>query len=139
MSSKEMLDNSNESETPSSESAPRSSHCSHANHTLGPWRIYHWAKYHELHGYPSSIGQDDDLGLDASDICRIDCADVEQDTAWANAKLIAAAPELLAACRDMIEAMNDYECTVDDPPTPKHREMMLRAMKAVEKATHQVV
>ena len=52
-----------------------------------------------------------------------------------NAQLIAAAPALLKACRDMIAAMNDYECGVDDPPTIKHRNMMLQAMKAVKQAT----
>jgi len=60
----------------------------------------------------------------------------EPDSNWGSTKrLIESAPRLLAACREMIEAMNDYECSVDDPPTPKHREMMLRAMKAVEDAS----
>lgn len=52
-----------------------------------------------------------------------------------NGKLIAAAPSLLAACRELLEAMDEYEWSVDDAPTPQHREMMLRAMKAVEDAS----
>lgn len=53
----------------------------------------------------------------------------------ANAKLIGAAPELLDACQELLAAMDEYEMSVDDPPTQQHREMMLRAKAAVEKAT----
>lgn len=97
-------------------------------HTPGPWESYDdW--------YVKSSGG---IGAIAT-VCKPILPHVSDEECKGNARLIAAAPELLAACRDMIEAMDDYECSVDDPPTPKHREMMLRAMKAVEKATHQVV
>ena len=104
------------------------SHCSHVGHTPGPWQVLH----DSARGKPRCLVLDD-RGLEIAQVNHHRLRYCE------DARLLAAAPELLAACRDMIEAMDDYECSVDDPPTPKHREMMLRAMKAVEKATKQVV
>lgn len=97
-------------------------------HTPGPWN----APTDIARGRPRCLV----LSNRGDEIARVNH---HREEFGADARLIAAAPDLLAACRDMIEAMNDYECGVDDPPTPKHREMMLRAMSAVEKATHQVV
>ena len=91
-------------------------------HTPGPWNRDKW----------------DVIGDDRSIVAKVlpwdesGCRKEDQ----ANVKLIAAAPELLASCRELIEAMDEYEQSVDDAPTSQHREMMLRAMAAVEKATY---
>jgi hypothetical protein len=99
-------------------------------HTPGPWSVTE--KYFDEHG--EALRQ-----IEAESHMLAEVYVCDGDEGDANARLMAASPELLAACRDMIQAMNDYECSVDDPPTPKHREMMLRAMSAVDKATYQVV
>jgi len=72
-------------------------------HTPGPWNVYHWAEHHELAGFPSSVGQDDDLGMEAVDICTFKASDADKDEQWANAKLIAAAPELLKALQNIVK------------------------------------
>lgn len=41
--------------------------------------------------------------------CEIDCDDVDHDVAIANAKLIAAAPDLAEACRKVLE-FHDADC-----------------------------
>jgi hypothetical protein len=52
----------------------------------------------------------------------------------ANARLIAAAPDLLAACKALVEAMHRYEMDVDGDPTHAHRDMMNLANAAIAKA-----
>ena len=91
-------------------------------YTPEPWRPCGWDIIGGDHSIVARV-----LPWDASG-CRTEDHD--------NLRLIAAAPDLLAACKEMIQAMNDYECSVDDPPTPEHKEMMLRSMAAVEKASH---
>lgn len=59
---------------------------------------------------------------------------IPQKMAKANAHLIAAAPELLDACREMAQAMRDYEMDVDVDPPNTHREMMQRARSVIAKA-----
>jgi hypothetical protein len=56
----------------------------------------------------------------------------------ADARLIAAAPELLAACEALVAAMNEYEWSVDDSPTPQHKAIMQAARRAIEKAKGEV-
>jgi hypothetical protein len=94
--------------------------------TPAPWERYGYIGRSKLTKVRACIGKDR--------VGREQYVDVPATEA--DARLIAAAPELLAACREMIEAMNDYEWSVDDPPTEEHRQMMLRALKAVEKATY---
>lgn len=79
-------------------------------HTPGPWEV-----------------QREDKRLDSGDVvewlwvgpvkwqtrvCRVVCYDGEQDEQRANARLIAAAPDLLEA---LIEALPYVECAEDDP------------------------
>ena len=69
-----------------------------SEHTPGPWHIAVWAKHTESAGQPSSIYVEDDWG--ESNICHFDrTPDVGQDAQAANARLIAAAPELVEAVR----------------------------------------
>ena len=49
--------------------------------------------------------------------------------------LIAAAPDLLRACQELLQAMRDYELAAEESPTGKHRQMMRRARAAIAKAT----
>ncbi len=49
----------------------------------------------------------------------------------ANARLIQAAPELLASLRELLAAMEDYQMDVDDTPPFTHRQMMARAYAAL--------
>ena len=53
----------------------------------------------------------------------------------ANGLLIAAAPEMFAACVELLNAMRLYQMDVDEEPPFKHRQMMERANLAVSKAT----
>ena len=57
-----------------------------AKHTQGPWRLY---------GYDVGTAQDETLAV----VCAMD-----GDTDEANARLIAAAPDLLAALEDIVQA-----------------------------------
>lgn len=100
-------------------------------HTPGPWQ------YHDS----GSIVMTADGQMSVADIRGFGRLEKDFGLSAAikimdkNGRLIAAAPSLLAACRELLEAMDEYEWSVDDAPTPQHREMMLRAMKAVEDAS----
>lgn len=98
--------------------APVHRHCSHAEHTPGPWEVREHQGLFAI-AHPSGW--------------VLESGDVRQDRA--DAKLIAAAPDLLQACCEMLKAMKRYGCDVDDPPTEQHKQIMLLAMSAVDKAT----
>ena len=100
-------------------------------HTPGPWKYHESGSIVMSHDGQMSIADIRGYGtLTASMISEVAMAIMD-----ANGRLSAAAPGLLAACRELIEAMDEYEWSVDDAPTPQHREMMLRAMKAIEDAS----
>lgn len=52
----------------------------------------------------------------------------------ATGRLLAAAPELLASCREMAQALADYEMDTDEPAPYRHRQMLERANKAIAAA-----
>ncbi|MCO4179221.1 hypothetical protein LG195_03095 [Proteus terrae] len=54
--------------------------------------------------------------------------------AYANAHLIAAAPELLESLRELVSAMERYEIDVGESAPVKHKEMMNKANSAIAKA-----
>jgi hypothetical protein len=60
-----------------------------SKHTPGPWR------YSEAYGYIDSVND-----------TIVDLGDVRTETERANARLIAAAPELLAACKFLLTQCN---------------------------------
>lgn len=73
-------------------------------HTPGPWAICTWASHMPLSGWPSEVCADDGEG-DGATICmfyRVDLYDFDRAAVEANARLIAAAPDLLAALEEAI-------------------------------------
>lgn len=113
-------------------------------HTPGPWH-YRPAEHDDW----GIVRASNEVGrFYGAFICQAKDPDAKDETTlsvhraagtdpWeANARLIAAAPELLEALTEMVIAMRRYEGDVDggaDVP-PKHREMMSRANTAIAKA-----
>lgn len=90
-----------------------------AEHTPGPWIT---------NGY--TIEQDMPKGVLTSVVAH---AEDENNADWqANARLLAAAPELLEACRALL-AFNEELCA--DVGVSKHYPSAERARKAIAKAT----
>lgn len=77
------------------ESTPSSSHCSHA-HTLGPWSVT--PKYFDEHG--EALQQ---IEAESHMLAEVYVCDGEEGEA--NARLMAAAPDLLVACHEAIIAI----------------------------------
>jgi hypothetical protein len=102
---------------------------SESQFTPGPWKVF-GRPYDRYFAVIDSI-PDRDGAVVANCICHVA---LTNEDAKANANLIAAAPELLAACESLVAAMNEYEWSVDDSPTPQHKVMMQSAIKAIEKA-----
>lgn len=91
-----------------------------AKHTPGPWQSTKCKAVVKSADYWAIIEEGDESAAWA--IAEIDC---DREAAEANAKLIAAAPELLAACE---AAFSDYQSDTFQQPT----EALLRA--AIAKA-----
>lgn len=67
-------------------------------HTKGPW----------FYNFDPDICEPAVWGGSAKAICDVSCEDIEdQEEVWSNARLIAAAPDLLAACEAMIVALGE--------------------------------
>ena len=82
-----------------------------AKHTPGPWRLY---------GYDVGTAQDETLAV----VCAMD-----GDTDEANARLIAAAPDLARALADLLA--DAVEMGLDDSPVSGS---LIEARKALRKA-----
>lgn len=94
-----------------------------SKHTPGPWRAAC------RRGYAGVFGGDANNGIAVAD-CRT--VDVDLPTATANAQLIAAAPDLLASLREMVDI---FERRVNDEPGPDDAaERWDRARDAIKKA-----
>ncbi|KKN00913.1 hypothetical protein LCGC14_1132960 [marine sediment metagenome] len=72
-------------------------------HTPGPWEVGPRGKYHQQH-YRTIIVEDPLLGTDEVAWVICDWDETEPDAA-----LIAAAPELLEACKALLETFEGYE------------------------------
>ena len=96
-----------------------------SKHTEGPWEIYTWADHMPHAGMPASIGESDDLGMEADDVCNMVQLEDDQET-WANARLIAAAPELLEALEDIVDS--------GEIPYCRSSPLVIAARAAIKKA-----
>jgi hypothetical protein len=72
---------------------------SEINHTPGPWEISNWS-FEPGKGLPSGIYAENEDG-DSVTVCQFHNDPDEPDRVHANARLIASAPELLAALQDI--------------------------------------
>lgn len=97
-------------------------------HTPGPWEIYD-EEFDDRRGYqePKIIANGSDSAL-VHEICTIRIGLKETP---ANARLIAAAPDLLAACQLALDTMSDYRNN-----TPADVQQFIRA--AISKAEGQI-
>lgn len=89
-----------------------------AKHTPGPWDALSFGVFAQDVLVASVYGDDPD--------CRPD------DRMWANARLIAAAPELLDALQWLVDLMPDPELDIDTV----QREQVIKAKAAIAKATN---
>ena len=96
-------------------------------HTPGPWIVHGGPG--RLHHYLAVIDSipDVDGKVVANCICHVATTNEDSD---ANSRLIAAAPDLLAACKRYLDAMDRYG-------HPDKTDRLMRA--AIEKATGEVV
>lgn len=116
-----------------------------AKHTPGPWFV----KTDQINGFSQfQIANQNGLavaGVNALEAIysgyghekdRISRVSEGQPTAWANARLICAAPDLLAALKELAEASDLDGC---DLPVHEHEAILWdarqRALKAIAKAT----
>lgn len=102
-------------------------------HTPGPWKAY----YVQSAGWSVKMAQPRE-GYDRPDpICSMAWWQfdkpgiIDNDISGANAKLIAAAPELLAACQAFIDLFRDSDMRPED----ECHELFGTIFDAVEKAT----
>jgi hypothetical protein len=70
---------------------------SNTRHTPGPWEVYTWADKTEVGVSPCDMSRSDIAD------CNTDCTDISYEEKLANARLIAAAPELLEALRELVD------------------------------------
>ncbi len=87
-----------------------------SEHTRGPW---------EVGQYPWLI--DDNAGDELAQVCT------SRGEYEANARLIAAAPDLLTACKEMLQRIKEYQ-DLDGLLTAKERASRDRMIVAVAKA-----
>lgn len=84
-----------------------------APHTPGPWTLAGPTGDHKR-----IIVCNDYDGWHSLDV-EVDSDDCDYDTAMANAKLIAAAPELLDACQAVVKALDHRNASLD-PASPNY-------------------
>ena len=98
-----------------------------SKHTPGPWTAVKNSAYWEIDG-------PDDFG-GVADTCASSAGEPDFGRSMAlgeaNARLIAAAPDLLSACRGLLDAIHD---SMTHESQNHHREQIDAAFAAVEKA-----
>ncbi|QCR23102.1 hypothetical protein [Pontibacter sp. SGAir0037] len=91
-------------------------------HTPGPWYVNDFSGYHNLYDKPD---------YNANNLLDEDqCARAPH-----NAKLAAAAPELLDALQELIEVATEYYKMVFDRDVPADHYAISNALEAIKKAT----
>jgi hypothetical protein len=98
-------------------------------HTRGPWRIFDTGDF-KLRTGDCILHPQIWTGSGAR-IAFCEEQNVGTETAIANARLIAAAPELLEACKEFVRVMEDQRTTASMPATVK------MAKAAIQKAEAQ--
>ena len=93
-----------------------------SGHTKGPWVMDRYQQLRSPDGVQVGV-----WGAGISWVSR-------SDEAEANARLIAAAPDLLEACKALVAAMRRYEVEVDGDAPQAHRDMMDHADAAITRA-----
>lgn len=81
-------------------------------HSPGPWKVETWKTYSKPHGAPDRIelvvcNRENKIATLAPDLETENPYTINKHSALANARLFAAAPELLAACLSAIKAIED--------------------------------
>jgi hypothetical protein len=94
-------------------------------HTQGKWIVGHTERAEDSFNDPDTIIQE----ITEQDGSFIACVN-DRHEAEANARLIASAPELLEACKNALQCLNDYE--LDYPKCDRARFEFLQ--QAIEKA-----
>ena len=99
---------------------------SETSHTPGPWEVSTWQK----DGTAAGVYQEDaETGEDLDFICHME-EDIEPLEMMANARLIASAPALLAACKAAVEATGGS--AIWNGETKKFLEMCEAAIQQAE-------
>ena len=96
-----------------------------SNHTPGPWRVFEVPEFKRSDPAKVGVGRDD--GADIAHCSGFDSQRSKEEE-LANARLIAAAPELLAACERALNWLSSY-------PGGCAMSAYLQARAAVDKAT----
>ena len=125
-----------DAETPDSKSAP----VHRIVHTPGPWGIAVWAEHHKLAGQASSVHSEDENDDDLETICDMDKW-TEPREKMANARLIAAAPDLLEALEESLSLNINWSETAEQEHLrhlSEYKRVIEQARAAIEKATNVV-
>lgn len=117
-----------------------------AKHTPGPWQVrdlglfeWHRSPFNPwrrlLIHTPKPEGSGPTV-LFAKSICELADPSTDTDMQSANARLIAAAPDLLAACRAALSLIeSEHCCAISGEPEPEYAEDVERLRAAIAKAT----
>lgn len=97
---------------------------SESKHTPGPWE---WS-IRTADESPATLFMCDDCGVDTDIAAMLE--DCDFDTQWANARLIAAAPDLLAACKETVEFNREVYVDIND--WPQHAKDCIAAITRAE-------
>jgi len=96
-------------------------------HTPGPWRLHQWSKAAGNPGVYSRVSANRDDAGDI-DVCRFDLFPDADDEHEANAKLIAAAPDMLESLQATLKYLECYA-------SPEANELWSKVGEAIAKAT----
>ena len=101
-------------------------------HTPGPWEFFLWADHMPHAGLPSSVGLpcDADDSYTIADFTEEHSADISKEEQFANARLIVAAPVMLAA----LERVTLSSSLVNDCKDGQDRNIFQACLDAIAQA-----